>query len=70
MPDDPQLLNIFEAAEFLGVSADTLYERVKSGRVPHIRLWRGQSRTSIRFTEGLLRSWLEERTVQARAENS
>jgi excisionase family DNA binding protein len=50
----PRLLNAVEAAEFLGISRNSLYIWVREGRVPHYKIG-----TAVRFDVDDLRRWLE-----------
>jgi excisionase family DNA binding protein len=49
----PRLLNAVEAAEFLGISRNSLYIWVREGRVPHYKIG-----TAVRFDVDDLRRWL------------
>lgn len=53
------LLNASEAARLLHVPRSTLYELVRSRRLPHIRVGRG-----LRFTRKGLAGWIEENTYR------
>jgi excisionase family DNA binding protein len=50
-----QLLKAAEAAEFLRLSVNHLYVKVRAGEIPHIRIG-----TTLRFDREQLRAWLEE----------
>lgn len=50
----PQLLNAVQAAEFLGISLNTLYIWTRDGRVPHFKIG-----VAVRFDVEDLRRWLE-----------
>jgi excisionase family DNA binding protein len=51
----PRLLNVVEAAEFLGMSKNAIYIAAREGRIPHYRVndW------TIRFDLDELKAWLE-----------
>jgi excisionase family DNA binding protein len=49
-----RLLTVPEAAEILAVAPATVYEWIRAGRLPHIRL----GPRAIRFTRGLLAAWI------------
>jgi excisionase family DNA binding protein len=53
------LLDTKEAAQLLHVPQSTLYELVKSCRIPHVRLGR-----ALRFTRAELGRWVVENTVR------
>jgi excisionase family DNA binding protein len=49
-----RLLDVEEVASVLGVGRWRVYELARAGVVPHVRLGR-----SVRFSEDLLRAWIE-----------
>lgn len=53
------LLNADEAAQLLHVPRSTLYELVRSRRLPHVRLGR-----SLRFTREQLARWVDENSFR------
>lgn len=53
------LLNADEAAELLHVPRSTVYELVRSRRLPHVRLGR-----SLRFTREQLARWVDENSFR------
>jgi excisionase family DNA binding protein len=53
---DGPLLRPDEAARLLAVKTNWIYEAVRDGRLPCLRLGR-----HIRFTRAMLEEWLEER---------
>lgn len=55
------LLNADEAARLLRVPRSTLYELVRSGGLPHLRI----GRRGLRFTRADLARWVEENTFAA-----
>ena len=60
----PELFGVKEGAAFLGCAESTLYERVREGKVPYIRLWGGRRKTAIRFTAELLEDYIRKNTIQ------
>jgi excisionase family DNA binding protein len=54
----PLACRIADAAEAAGVSRSTIYEEIRQGRLPAIKIGRA---TRIRFRD--LKSWLESRPV-------
>jgi excisionase family DNA binding protein len=54
--EQDRLLNIVDAAKFLGLSVGGLYHLVSQHRVPVIRI----SARCIRFSRGALLKWLAE----------
>lgn len=52
---EKRLLNIAEAAEWLGLSESFLYKLVEACAIPHIRFGR-----AIRFDVKLLEEWIKE----------
>lgn len=53
MPDEPEILNPQEAAEFLRVPLLTVYRQAKAGRLPGRRIGR-----EWRFSRTVLLEWL------------
>lgn len=58
---DQPLLNANEAARLLHVPRSTLYELVRSGGLPYVRI----GRRGLRFTRAALARWVEENTFAA-----
>jgi excisionase family DNA binding protein len=57
-----------EAAELLRISSSTLYAMVQSGEIEHARVRTGPGkRGTIRFSEDMVRRYLEDKTVQGAA---
>src|SRR5688572_11625038 len=54
---DEPLLTVEDAAQLLAVRPSTIYEWVRSGRMPHLRL----GPRAIRFTRPMLAEWVESR---------
>ncbi len=48
-----RLLVAEEVAEMLRVSKDRVYELVRTGQIPHLRMGR-----QVRFSEQVLRDWI------------
>ena len=57
-----KLLNVQEAAEYLGLVTGTVYHMISEERIPVTRL----SKRCVRFRLDDLDKWLEERTAPAR----
>jgi excisionase family DNA binding protein len=55
----PELLNVKQAAHFLGLSVPTLYRKVAAGEVPALKLGSGP-RAVIRIDARELEQWLYE----------
>ena len=55
---EKQLLNTKEAAEFLGISKNTLYEWIIQKKIPHIKVGR-----LVKFRKEDLEAWLKKRTL-------
>jgi len=58
---EKQLLNTKEAAEFLGISKNTLYEWIIQKKIPHIKVGR-----LVKFRREDLKEWLKKRTQEER----
>lgn len=56
---DEPLLKADEAAQLLHVPRSTLYELVRSRRLPHVKVGR-----SLRFTRAHLARWVDENSFQ------
>jgi excisionase family DNA binding protein len=65
-PDGDRLLNVHEAAAYLGLAAGTLYHQVSQGRVPCVRL----SARCLRFRLSDLRRFIDSKVVRASAKES
>lgn len=55
----PNLMNIQQAAEYLGLSVGTMYQWRSQHKVPYIKVGH-----KVKFKKGQLDQWLAERTVQ------
>ena len=53
-----RLLNIKEAAAYIGLSVHTLYTMVSQRRIPFIKVGR-----LVKFDVGLLDAWIKQHTV-------
>ncbi len=53
-----RLLSVQEAADYIGLSPDTVYTMVSQRRIPYVKVGR---RTM--FDVGLLDAWIKQRTV-------
>ena len=61
-----RLLKADEVADALGVRVSTVYEWVRMGYIPHIRLGTGQKKPCIRFELDEIKRWLADRKTQGR----
>lgn len=59
MPDEREVMNIRQASEYLGVSADTLYKYVNEQKIPAFKLG-----NRWRFKKSKLDQWMEEKSSQ------
>lgn len=57
MSDSPEVMNIRQASEYLGVSADTLYKYVSENKVPAFKLG-----NRWKFKKALLDRWMENKS--------
>ena len=62
MPDSREVMNIRQASEYLGVSADTLYKYVNEQKIPAFKLG-----NRWRFKKSKLDQWMEEKSSQLEA---
>jgi excisionase family DNA binding protein len=58
MAEPREVMNIRQASQYLGVSADTLYKYVSEGRIPAFKLG-----NRWRFKKTLLDQWMEEQSA-------
>jgi len=58
MGDSHEVMNIRQASQYLGVSADTLYKYVSEGRIPAFKLG-----NRWRFMKALLDGWMAEQST-------
>jgi len=59
MADSREVMNIRQASQYLGVSADTLYKYVGEQRIPAFKLG-----NRWRFKKSKLDQWMEEKSNQ------
>ena len=64
------LLTAQEVAKLLNLRVPTVYAAAASGRIPSVRLWRGQRRHLIRFRRVDIDRFIEERSVPVNAAES
>ncbi|HUJ49364.1 MAG TPA: helix-turn-helix domain-containing protein [Bryobacteraceae bacterium] len=64
MADSPEVMNIRQASQYLGVSADTLYKYVGEQKIPAFKLG-----NRWRFKKSKLDQWMEEKSSQMEAKN-
>jgi excisionase family DNA binding protein len=57
MGDSREVMNIRQASQYLGVSADTLYKYVSEGRIPAFKLG-----NRWRFMKALLDGWMAQQS--------
>jgi excisionase family DNA binding protein len=55
-------MDVAGVAEYLGFSPSTIYEKVQTKDIPHVRIG-----NSLRFPKAVIDRWLEEYTVQPMA---
>ncbi|MGH9535868.1 MAG: helix-turn-helix domain-containing protein [Terriglobales bacterium] len=54
MPDSPEVMNIRQAADYLGISSDTLYKYLADERIPAFKLG-----NRWKFKKSVLDRWME-----------
>jgi excisionase family DNA binding protein len=59
MADSPEVMNIRQASQYLGVSPDTLYKYVGEQKIPAFKLG-----NRWRFKKSKLDQWMEEKSSQ------
>jgi len=57
MADSPEVMNIRQASEYLGVSPDTLYKYVSEDKIPAFKLG-----NRWKFKKALLDRWMESKS--------
>jgi excisionase family DNA binding protein len=62
MADSREVMNIRQASQYLGVSADTLYKYVGEQKIPAFKLG-----NRWRFKKSKLDQWMEEKSNQVEA---
>jgi excisionase family DNA binding protein len=60
MADSREVMNIRQAAQYLGVSPDTLYKYVNEQKIPAFKLG-----NRWRFKKSRLDQWMEEKSAEA-----
>lgn len=55
-----EVMDVAGVAEYLGFSPSTIYEKVQSKDIPHVRIG-----NSLRFPKAVIDRWLEANTIQA-----
>jgi excisionase family DNA binding protein len=58
MGESPEVMNIRQASEYLGVSPDTLYKYVSEERIPAFKLG-----NRWKFKKTILDSWMERKST-------
>jgi excisionase family DNA binding protein len=58
MADSPEVMNIRQASQYLGVSPDTLYKYVYEERIPAFKLG-----NRWKFKKTILDSWMERKST-------
>jgi len=59
MAESPEVMNIRQASEYLGVSPDTLYKYAYEARIPSFKLG-----NRWKFKKTVLDGWMERKSVQ------
>lgn len=59
----PQLLTIRELSDNLKISTSTIYHWVANNKIPFVKMPGGD----LRFDEKKIQSWIEQRTIKAKA---
>ena len=62
MADAPEVMNIRQASQYLGVSPDTLYKYVSEEKIPAFKLG-----NRWKFKKSILDSWMEDRSLMSEA---
>ncbi|MGO8983736.1 MAG: helix-turn-helix domain-containing protein [Terriglobales bacterium] len=60
MADSPEVMNIRQASQYLGVSPDTLYKYVNEQKIPAFKLG-----NRWRFKKSKIDDWMEEKSTEA-----
>lgn len=61
----PEVMNIRQASEYLGISADTLYKYLAEEKIPGFKLG-----NRWKFKKSVLDSWMEQQSAPAEAEGT
>lgn len=62
MPDSPEVMNIRQAADYLGISSDTLYKYLAEERIPAFKLG-----NRWKFKKSVLDRWMERQSFPVAA---
>ena len=62
MADSREVMNVRQASQYLGVSADTLYKYVNEQKIPAFKLG-----NRWRFKKSKLDQWMEEKSAEIEA---
>ena len=65
--NEPKLLTVKEVAAMLNVKEGTIYEWSEMHYIPFIDLATGKKKRCLRFDQGDVVAWLEERKSKGRA---
>ncbi len=65
MAESPEVMNIRQASQYLGVSPDTLYKYVTEEKIPAFKLG-----NRWKFKRSILDSWMERKSVMGEGRNS
>jgi excisionase family DNA binding protein len=65
MADSPEVMNIRQASQYLGVSPDTLYKYVNEQKIPAFKLG-----NRWRFKKSRLDQWMEEQSSEVDVKRS
>ncbi len=57
------LLTAGQVARLLNIKVATVYAAAADGRLPHVKLWKGNRRSLIRFREHEITNLIRERSV-------
>ena len=60
MDDSREVMNIRQASQYLGVSADTMYKYVNERKIPAFKLG-----NRWRFKKSKIDQWMEEKSMEA-----
>ena len=63
--DAAQLMTADEVGKVLRLKPATVYEGAASGRIPCVRLWKGNRRDLVRFRRQDIERLIEERSIPA-----
>jgi excisionase family DNA binding protein len=64
MAESPEVMNIRQASEYLGISPDTLYKYVSEERIPAFKLG-----NRWKFKKTILDSWMERKSTMGEGRN-